>query len=68
MNKICCFAISVLCKSDLLSTKVKTLYFIPASVPMLPQTGTTGGGPGGKSGGKASKQVPGKLFVKPFVM
>lgn len=41
-----------------------TFYFIPVSVPMLPQTGTTGGGPGGKSGGKASKQVPGKLQKK----
>ena len=36
-------------------------YFI-CSVPVLPQTGLTGGGPGGKSGGKASKQVPGKHF------
>lgn len=35
----------------------------PLSVPTLPQTGTTGGGPGVKSGGKASKQVPGKLIT-----
>ena len=26
----------------------------------MPQTGLTGAGTGGKSGGKASKQVPGK--------
>lgn len=33
-------------------------------MPVLPQTATTGGVAGGKSGGKASKQVPGRLQNK----
>ena len=46
----------------MLVVRVRHTKVFPVAAPLLPQTGSTAGGPGGKSGGKASKQVPGKVL------